>query len=149
MNVPTLMASSVNLCLGKYLELSTIWTKQGPPIDRLLSQKMWRTRQIGFLFSKQGNSWIFLVLVAPLSMGEKDEYKFCYRDPFVSGAETPYSWIPSDIFLRDLIIKIKTGLRGPKGHRYLNRILRDILWGWERYFAQVRGDITGVWAHAN
>jgi hypothetical protein len=105
---------------------------------------MWRTRQIGVLFSKQGNSWIFLVLISPLSKDERDEYKFCYRDPFLSVAETPYSWIHSDIFLRDMIIKVKAGLRGPKGHSYLLRVLWDVLWGWERYFAQVRADITGV-----
>ena len=126
------------------MEVWTIWNRTGPPIDKSVSQRMWRTRQIGFLFSKQPNFWVVFVLVAPLSVNQRDEqFKFCYRDSSFSGSDTPYSFIQSDLPLRDMIAKIKIRLRD-QGHRYLKRVLWDVLWGWERYLAQVNADITGV-----
>src|SRR5215471_5755832 len=53
--------------LGKYLELWTICTKLDDGIDETLSKRIWRTRHIGLLFSKQGTFPILLVLIAPLS----------------------------------------------------------------------------------
>jgi hypothetical protein len=125
------------------LELWTVWNRTGPPIDKSVSQRMWRTRQIGFLFSKQPNFWVVFVLVAPMSVNQKEEqYKFCYRDSSFSGSA--YSFIQSDLPLRDMIAKIKIRLRD-QGHRYVKRVLWDVLWGWERYIAQVKADITGVY----
>src|SRR5437773_10697346 len=121
MIVSGLTVSIADVCVGKYLELWTIWNKTGPPIDLAVSQRMWRTRQIGFLFSKQPKFWVVLVLVAPLSVNEKEEqFKFCYRDSFVSDSESPYSFIQSDLPLQDMIAKIKIRLR-EQGHRYLKR----------------------------
>jgi len=105
---------------------------------------MWRTRQIGFLFSKQQNFWVVFVLVAPLSVNQREEqFKFCYRDSFFSVSKSRYSFIQSDLPLQDMIAKVKIRLR-EQGHRYLKRVLWDVLWGWERYLAQVKADTTGV-----
>ena len=43
----------------------------------------------------------------------------------------------------DMIGKVKIRLRERK-HEYLRRVLLDVLWGWERYLAQVNADITAV-----
>lgn len=146
MIVKSLTVSIANVCVGKYLELWTIWSRMGSPIDPSVSQRVWRTRQIGFLFSKRNNFWVVFVLIAPLSVNQKEEqFKFCYRDSFLSGSKSPYSFVQSDLPLRDMIAKIKVRLREPElGHRYLKRVLWDVLWGWERYLAQVKADVTGV-----
>jgi hypothetical protein len=111
-------------------------------IDPTLSDRIWRTRQVGIFFSNQGTFWIFLIFLAPLSLRDNEEFKFCYRDD-TGFKPKPYSWIASEIPARDLIKKVKVGLRD-KEAQYLKRVLMDVLWGWERYLAQVRADITGV-----
>src|SRR5438045_4762440 len=43
----------ISINKGKYLEIWTIWTKLDTGIDETLSKRIWRTRHIGLLFSKQ------------------------------------------------------------------------------------------------
>jgi hypothetical protein len=94
-------------------------------------------------------SWVFLVLVAPLSgydheTSVEEEFNFCYRDPKAL-PEGPYSWVASEAPIRDICDYIAQGLQ-EKGSVFLERILLDVLWGWERYMAQVRNDISGVYS---
>jgi hypothetical protein len=35
-----------------------------------------------------------------------------------------------------------------QGSQFLTQILMDVLWGWERYLAQMRNDIRGVAIYA-
>jgi hypothetical protein len=42
-----------------------------------------------------------------------------------------------------MINNIQVGLED-KGPKYSKDFFVDVLWGWERYIAQVRADITGV-----
>lgn len=129
----------------------TIWTASQPlaaGVDKSLSQRIWRTRQIGILFAKVNDSWVFLVLIAPLSLADdyevssEDEFNFCYRDP-KQLKQAPYAWHASDAPVRDIIDYLARGLQ-EKGQQWVAHILIDIYWGWERYLAQVKNDIRGV-----
>jgi hypothetical protein len=140
-----------NLFIGKFLELWTVWTALPPTegaVDKTLSQRIWRTRQIGVLFAKVDGMWIYLVLMAPLSVTydyevtTEDEFNFCYRDP-KAYKEKPYAWVASEAPIRDIISFITNGLQ-KKGPRFMTHLMIDVFWGWERYLAQVRNDIRGV-----
>jgi len=89
-----------------------------------------------------------LVLIAPLLVEKDEVFKFCYCDPTTKElAKAAFCWLPSEVPLRDTINNVKTGLRSSDSQskpHYLKQILFDVLWGWERYVAQVRADITGV-----
>lgn len=122
------------LILGKFLELWSIWTASkslAAGVNKSLSRRIWRTRQIGILFAKVNDSWVFLVLIAPLSVTydyevSKDEFNLWYRDPKAMKL-APYAWVASDAPIGEII-----------------DILIDIHWGWKRYLAQVRNDNRGV-----
>src|SRR5208282_119339 len=61
----------VDSFVGKFLELWTVWTALLPTagaVDKTLSQRIWRTRQIGILFAKVEGVWTYLVLISPLSV---------------------------------------------------------------------------------
>ncbi len=146
---------SVLTNLGKFLELSTVWTATkeeiAPSHDKSLAQRVWRTRQIGIFFTKVGASWVFLALLAPLSATydykewKEEEFRFCVRDNF---GDQPYEWFADDMPVQDLIKKhIARNLE--KHPDFLTRILIDVFWGWERYIAQIRNDIRGVRASPN
>ena len=131
------------LTAGKYLEAWTIWTKEEDWIDQTLSKRIWRTRLIGILYMNAGEYSIFLVLLAPLTVDRKGIFKFCCRDRTGFKPETPYAWIAAEFPFRDMVEIIKQGFR-TKGHKYIRDWFMDILWGWERYVAQVKVDISGV-----
>jgi hypothetical protein len=149
-----LQASWVDV--GKFLELSTVWTaireETGPRHDKSLAQRVWRTRQIGIFFAKVSpSSWLFVVLLAPLSSifdsrdWKEEEFNLCVR---ASLGDNPYQWISKEMNVVNLILNIikKFGEEGPT---HLSDILIDVLWGWERYFAQIKNDIRGVWQPFN
>lgn len=147
-----LFHNSILIDLGKFLELSTVWTAtredlKSPRHDKGLAQRVWRTRQVGIFFAKVSDtSWLFLVLLAPLSVTydnrdwKEHEFNFCIRDSF---GDNPYEWVAKDMPIQDLIKSIAINL-DKKGPEYLRHVLIDVLWGWERYFAQIRNDIRGV-----
>lgn len=83
------------------------------------------------------------MLIAPLSTDERDHFHFCYRNRSGFGSTNPYNWIAAEVPLRDMINNIQVGLED-KGPKYSKDFFVDVLWGWERYIAQVRADITGV-----
>ena len=134
------------------MELWTVWTAlpSQPPsdMDKTLSQRIWRTRQIGVLFAKVRDQWIFLVLIAPLSVSNEyeisteDEFNFCFRDPKTL-ERGPYAWVASEAPVRDIINYVARGFQ-KEGPNFLAHVLIDVFWGWERYLAQVRNDIRGV-----
>ena len=86
---------------------------------------------------------IFLVLLAPLTVDAKEKFKFCCRDRTGFIPETPYAWIAAEFPFRDMMEIIKEGFRN-KGPEYSRDWFMDVLWGWERYVAQVKVDISGV-----
>jgi hypothetical protein len=128
---------------GQYLQIWTIWTKLDNGIDETLSKRIWRTRDIGLLFSKQETFSILLVLIAPLSTDGSENFNLCYRNRTGFKPGSPYSWIPAEVPLRDMINNVQAGLQN-EGPKYSREFFMDVLWGWERYLAQVRADITGV-----
>jgi len=140
-----------NLCVdvGKFLELWTIWTalkEETPSADQSLSDRIWRTRQIGIFFAKINETWIFLIFIAPLSvtydyeLWNEEDFHFCVRENF---GDRPYEWVAEDLPIQDLIGHYCKKL-SEKGPSFLTHVLIDVLWGWERYFAQIRNDIRGV-----
>lgn len=145
-----LLNSKLNLNKGNYIELSTIWTARKEQDG--LEERVWRSRQIGIWFSKRESStkgqynWIFLVLIAPLSAtGDEDswkgeDFKFCTKKE-----ENQECWTPDKWKLRELIPRLTVGL-DKGGRKYLTKLLGDVLWGWERYFALIRNDIREVCA---
>ena len=142
------------MTLGKFLELWTIWTASShnpgkvSGSDKSLAQRSWRNRQIGVFFAKVDGKWIFLVLVAPLSVtydhgvAPEDEFNFCYRNPGTS-QKGPYVWVASEAPIRDMIDFVTRELQN-NGPSFLAHVLIDVYWGWERFLAQVRNDIRGV-----
>jgi hypothetical protein len=138
--------------IGKFLELSTVWTatkeEMAPSRDKSLAQRVWRTRRVGIFFAKRGASWVFLVLFAPMSATydswDEHDFSFCVRSNF--GDAKPYQWVADDLPMQDLITNMARNLE-KNGPNYLRHILIDVYWGWERYFAQIRNDIRGVLSH--
>jgi hypothetical protein len=135
----------------RFVELSTVWTatrkEKAPRHDKGLAQRVWRTRQVGIFFAKvSDSSWLFIVLLAHLSATydnrdwKEHEFNFCVRANF---GDNLYEWVAKDMPIHDLIANIAINL-DEKGPNYLSHILIDMLWGWERYFAQIRNDIRGV-----
>lgn len=142
---------SILIVIGKFLELSTVWTttnlkeEMAPSRDKTLAQSVWRTRQIGIFFAKINASWVFLVLVAPMSATydskdwKEEEFSFCVRNNVRDQSD---EWVADDLPIQNLIRNIAMNFE--KSPTYLAHVLIDMYWGWERYIAQIRNDIRGV-----
>ena len=97
-------------------------------------------------------NWIFLVFIAPLSMTydyelwKEEDFHICVR--YNNEGLGPYEWVALDYPIQNVIEWYCKNLdiHGPS---FLTHILVDVLWGWERYFAQIRNDIRGVNLYAN
>ena len=135
-----------DLIEGKFLELSTIWAAEKSLNDMVVVERIWRTRHIGIFFAKRQETWVFLVLIAPLStkhdieVWKGSDFRFCVRS---MQKPKPDEWVAEDVPLQDLIMVLVKGL-DEMGPRFLTYFLIDVFWGWERYFAQIQNDIRGV-----
>jgi hypothetical protein len=111
----------------------------------------------------QNRPWIFLILIAPVSNRDDPDiegtegYKFHYRkgahrdEKFAwTEGESTAGGIPN--YVNDAqshAVKTSQEVCGnespPKtSEDFLYEIIRDVLWGWERYVAAVRNDIRAV-----
>jgi hypothetical protein len=107
----------------------------------------WHRRRIGVLYSKQRQTWVYLVLIPPAD----DELKFCYRiiqdtpetEPncHCSGGLRFYNGGLADI--TNLINHFTTKLKD-HGPRFLEEILQDVFWGWEEFLTHVRSQTMSV-----
>jgi hypothetical protein len=136
---------------GKYVELSTIWTAAKEDSKGKNGKRVWRPRHIGIWSSKQDEGWIFLVLMAPLSTDgatpvyTENDFKFRLRDSVENHEEKS---------LTGMIDWFGNKLRGATGRypasddeaiaKLFKNFLDDVLWGWESYLANAKGDIRGV-----
>jgi hypothetical protein len=139
-------------------------------IDASISTRIWRTRQVGIFFNDSESTVI--VLIAPLSATynmkewQDNDFSLCIRDhekkknspsthtqsPSTSRStiviqrpqrnEVP-EWVDLEKRIGGVCRKFCTDL-AENGPEHLRCILSDILWGWERYVAQMRNDIRGV-----
>jgi hypothetical protein len=154
---------------GKYLELWTIWRAEADGHVAIgLSAGTWCPRPIGILFSKR-NIWTFLVLVVLISAKddpalqlsrrslfpgreEPAQFQFCIRRPKkelnLGDTDKPFEWEPSELSLCNLVEYMAQETRKTQNHHihFLERMLEDIFWGWERYLVVVRNDIRAVCA---
>jgi hypothetical protein len=86
--------------------------------------------------------------MAPLSVtydyeiSTEEEFKFCYRDPKTSDPG-PFAWTACESTLKEMMDFMAWQLQ-KNGPRFFAHFLIDVLWGWERYLAQIRNDISGV-----
>lgn len=151
--------------IGKYVELWTIWKAHVPDdqtvgpvgMERGLSTGKWVPRPVGILFRKQQykEAWIFLVLVAPISYKDDPDikgsegYKFYYREG--AHRSKKYEWQQTSETLGGIPKYVATAHENAVensaahiGDGFLYEILRDVLWGWERYIAAIRNDIRAV-----
>jgi hypothetical protein len=101
----------------------------------------WHRRRIGVLYSKQGATWIYIVLIPP---GD-DELKFCYRIILDETETEPNCHCSSGLKfykggladIPDLINHFTTKLKD-RGPHFLEEILQDVFWGWEEFLTHVR-----------
>ena len=160
--------------LGKFIELSTIWTASKPSADETHpGERIWRPRHIGILFAKCRDTWVIVILVAPLSYKDDNgqwksqDFKFCVRTMLKNVKENSgpsgfkgkgkevakdkqklkkyptEDWAAEGFPLQVLISFLEKNLQDI-GPMFLSDFLVDVLWGWERYFAQIRNEIGGV-----
>lgn len=84
--------SRSNVLLEKFLELWIVWTateEKGSSQDQSLSERVWRTRQIGIFFAKKDGFWTFLIFLAALSesydyeLFREENFRFCVGERMV------------------------------------------------------------------
>jgi hypothetical protein len=108
----------------------------------------WHRRRIGVLYSKQGPTWIYIVLIPP---GD-DELKFCYRIIRDKTEEEPNCHCSSGLKfyqgglagIPDLINHFTEKLKD-HGPHFLEEILQDVFWGWEEFLTHVRSQTMLVY----
>jgi len=98
--------------------------------DKSLSQRVWRTRQIGIFFAKKDGFWTFVILLAPLSASYnyelyiEEDFRFCVGQ----SSRNPNGWVAEDKPVQDLIESVSRGFE-KNGHEFLTDVLLDVLWG--------------------
>lgn len=107
----------------------------------------WHRRRIGVLFSKQGPTWIYIVLIPPAD----DELKFCYRIIQDTTETEPNCHCSSGLRfyhgglanIPSLINHFTTKLK-EHGPKFVEEILQDVFWGWEEFLTHVRSQTMSV-----
>jgi len=105
-----------------------------------------RRRRVGVLFSKHKEVWNFIVLIGPgddlmgFSIVDVDE-KHEYPNTHLKGRLAKCTDRP--LRLKDTINYIDVSLRAGGPH-FVGNLARAIIWGWDEFLKELRGEILQV-----